>query len=337
MKLSAGFIYGAVLAMFMAALGGATVAAPISLTGGVTLDGHGISGALHGDLEGNMLTLNESAPTSSLTIHIPDPADVPVDPRSDNGPFCLNFGCTVTLHPNGATDVNLPPWSFDMGGVVDFDAQTAALTAEPQGLGIFATDTTVLTPTFSVVADNVRVGQAVADAAANTTSTILNFGTPTLSVNGMGTWSSIDLGVIGADLTQDGDEFLASLTMDGVEIRGIYSFGADLSFPNPIVDTVGDAAFERIFENAINDALFSSYSAIFEQLIPVGEDLAVLCSTNRRTATSLNLVCTADSTVELAGDAFLDQPPSIPAPATLGVFALGLLGIGFAGMRGKKA
>src|SRR5690606_21674418 len=83
--------------------GAATVAqaAPITLTDSYSSDGNTVSGTLHGDLTNDVLTLNNAAPKSTLTVDLADPDPFPIGSQSFSSNYCLGFQCTITANLGG--------------------------------------------------------------------------------------------------------------------------------------------------------------------------------------------------------------------------------------------
>jgi hypothetical protein len=71
--------------IFVAALfsAGATAqAAPITLTDSYSQNGNTISGTLHGDWTGDVITLNNAAPKSTVTVDLANPAPIPLGSKT---------------------------------------------------------------------------------------------------------------------------------------------------------------------------------------------------------------------------------------------------------------
>lgn len=307
-------------------------AAPISLSGGFSTGEYSVSGELHGDLSGGVLTLNSTAPTSSLTIDLADPPTMPLS-NENLGDHCPVYRCTVRMFPNGSTSITFPPWEFAMGGVVDFNAGTASLTADPTS-PTAATDHTVMNPTFTVVADQDYgpINQALANAEAATIQAGLNNAGATLTVKGTGIWDTVDLGTIVAALQQGPDETTASLLFENSTFTWFYDFEVDVEFATSIVGLVGSAfegKVEREAESALRGALVDllsfSYSNEFGQL---------RCRQGRpqSSATRIEVVCETEMELALTGPG-LSAPSQVDEPAGLGLLALGLALLGYAGSR----
>ncbi|MCW5751541.1 MAG: hypothetical protein KIT81_10385 [Alphaproteobacteria bacterium] len=305
-------------------------AAPIGLSGGFSTGDLGVSGELHGDLSGGVLLLNSTAPTSSLTIDLADPPSVPLQ-NQNVGDNCQVYRCTVRMFPNGSTSITFPPWEFAVGGVVDFNAGTASLTADPTSQTA-ATDHTVMNPTFTVVADQDYgpINQALANAEAATIQAGLNNAGATLTVKGTGIWDTVDLGTIAAALQQGPDETTARLLLENSTFIWFYDFEVDLEFATSVVGLVGSAFegfLERTAEAALRDALVNllsiSYSNEFGQL---------RCREGRPhpSATRIEVVCETEMELALTGPG-LSAPSQVDEPSSLGLLALGLALLGYAG------
>ena len=188
--------------LITATLGMQANATPVSLTGSYSDSAGSISGNLQGDYAGNVLTLNSPLPANKIVVDLANPPiPVPSPIFSSFNNWC-GFNCTVKGYLNESYTLNIEPWTFQVGGNVEFDpgnplGGTANLTATPltTHIGSF---TGTATPTFTVTAAHydTSLAQSAANIAAATLQAALNVGNWHVNVDGEGYWDSIDLGTI---------------------------------------------------------------------------------------------------------------------------------------------
>lgn len=305
-------------------------------------NGSTVEGSLHGDLEGNILTLNDLPPRSDLSVDLADPPPIPLPSANSYGPFCGGFNCTITMHFNGNVTPTLEPWRFRMGGTVEFDpgnpgGGTANLTATPY-MSTIGFLNAAITPSFTVAASQEYslLTQPFANAAAVTAQAVLNAGNWTLSADGTGTWNQIDLGTISALMNEVGNMTEVDLSFEDIMMSGIFSYNRQLDFDNSIVDYFGDSLIS-LFRNKIDIALTDLMIELFDNNInDAAPELDYNCSATRRqdSTRAADVVCTLDQDFHFSIE---NARSVVSAPATGGLLALAIPALLMRRRRKEKA
>jgi len=314
-------------------LSGPVQADPIDLAGSYSANGSSISGQLLGDYESGLLTLNNAPPLSTLTIDLDDPDPIPLGVQSIGSP-CQVYSCNATVNLNSSLTVEFHPWSFDMGGTVEFDdldpdGGTANLTANPQGSGhAFSVTALNIEPVFTVNAAQIYgpVNQLAANAEASFIESLLNTGNYNIDITGDGFWNSIDLGTVTAELQELGNMAEVDMTFEGLMLDGTLSYESDITFDNSIVNAVS-AAFLNTFPDTVDGLVTSGILSLFNSYSDSFEGFDYVCEAEQSGPRSAGVVCTINGALTLEGVLPNGPVGTVNGPAAGGLFALGLAGL----------
>jgi hypothetical protein len=247
------------------------IAEPIDLNGSIPLGTGSISGALHGDLTKNTLTLNK-LPISKISIDTT--ASGPLPPSTLPGSFTytqgflveLPFGNTnsvsynveFTITPHLSASLVVPTWHFGVSGKANLGSGTARLMAVPQSPSTIGTINAISTPTFSgrITTSLDPVTTALAQAALNVTLTELNSSGAKLSLNFTGEWEKLSIGPATMTLTRTMPNIKIDLNLTSAILMGRFDYKVDLSFTSPTNGFVG-SIFEEDIEGLIEDELMN--------------------------------------------------------------------------------
>lgn len=243
-----------------------------------------------------------------------------------SGNYCVGFQCTITANLGGSLLTTMAPWTFDVVGALNLDTNTGNLTGTPQAPALIGTLSTTLSPSFSVVAADYPIGQALADAAASATATALNSADVEVDVSGAGYWTSIDLPNISAILNESGDTAELGLTIADAVLKGYFEYELDVTFANSIVDFVG-GTFISFLESTIHDMMTNQLINSFTNLDGETDLFSFICTGSRRTSTSVNVECLVDMNLLLSGATPPREPGEVSAPAMTRILTLGVIGL----------
>jgi PEP-CTERM motif len=324
-------LYSMAAAALAAALilpGGAS-SAPVDLYGGsVSPDGGSISGTLHGNLSGNVLALNSTAPRSDLTIV---PGSTPLSPplitetfRLHTGVFGIEFPAvdlslhlTPSTHPNRPSTITLLPWRFAVGGTMDFNAGTAGLTLTP-GPDFFIHAQLAYETSYSaaILPGLGPLEQAAAEATRAAALAVLSLWKPEIDIDAHGWWTSVTPGAASAALIEDEPVMQIDLGLTDWHLVGEIDVDVE-------VDSVPEflSALEGTLENTIDDALRRAISGIHTGA-PGGFE--VDCH--------FNVTCDFSAQLSYFGEGAVAE---VPEPAALGLLGSGLAALALARRRRK--
>ena len=298
-------------------------ATPINLIDGATNGSVSVSGSLNGDFSGNVLTLNSSAPLSTLSIGVPAQTIPNVDfvLDSSNCSVCgifNNLSIEVSFNP---APIIFPTWNFNLSGQIDFNSLTGSLTGSPQGAGTMFTTGETFTPTLTAIGcqlpdlgcpDNAAL-QAVLDAAD-----------PSVTYHASGTWTSDTLNLVGAALTTNQiDAQMVNVAAGSWNLDTLsFNFGSssllagiETTIANDISTSMQGEIQSRV------DALINASSATF--------GAGATAVTETCSANGQDFTCT-----DLMGYSAPFGSTAVPEPDNLVVlFGLGLLGVGLSRRR----
>jgi hypothetical protein len=299
------------------------VAVQVDLFGSYANADVAVDGELHGDLSGNVLTLNASAPTSTLSMTVTTPIPPTPLPTYTQSVDCIVVTCNVTINPHASVLLNLADWNFGVGGSLDLSAGTADLTATPLDVPpVFATLSGTSTPTFGVDVDSTLL-QGAADVARDQ----LNGAGAHLSLSATGYWQSIELGQGTVSSSQTGDDIVADLALASSLFTGYLDYNLNLSFENPSSIT---GLTLGVFENQVEAQLRSSAQKLFINYI---SDLAYSedgrsmdCAGQYAGSQRISVTCAVAGVYHYEGSM---NSVSVPEPGTLGLMSLSLAAVGF--------
>ena len=182
-------------------------AEPIDLNGSIPLGAGSISGALHGDLTKNILTLNR--PFISK-ISIDTAASGPLPPGilpesftytqnySVDSPFgdSMSYNVEFIITPHLTASLIVPTWHFDIRGNANLKTGTARLAAAPQPPSAIGTINAISKPTFRgrIATTLDPVAAALAQAALDATLAELNSSGAKLNLHLKGNWEKLSIG-----------------------------------------------------------------------------------------------------------------------------------------------
>ncbi len=241
-------------------------AEPIDLNGSIPLGAGSISGALHGDLAKNILTLN--SPSSGSKISVNTAASGPLPPgilqesftytKSYSFGDSLSYNVEFIITPHLSANLIVPIWNFSIGGSANLKTGTVRLTAAPQLPSTIGTINAISMPTFTgkITSGLDPVAAALAQAALDLTLVELNSSGAKLKLNLTGKWEKLSIGSATMALIQTQPDIRINLDLASAILSGKFDYKVDLSFVSSSEDFIGNV-FEEEIESHIEDELMS--------------------------------------------------------------------------------
>ncbi len=309
-------------------------AEPISLSQSVSVPGGPtLSGNLHGDLSGDVLTLNASAPKSDVTI---DASHIvgPLPPMAEDDTVFDGLGIRIVAHLDVTPSVTVPAWQFGLGGTMDFGAGTANLTVDLLA-AVIANVTAAPTVHFSGSVDPGLgpIQHAAAQALLSSALAALNAPDVEVDIASSAAWTSIVPGPASAALTQDGSGTTVDLGLTSALLAGLIESNVTITAPN-VPDFLGApflGVIDEMSDRALHEAIVMAVMETLDEIDGSIDGLGLNCQTpaaggRHRTG----LTCNLSAAFSFTGGA---PVASVPEPATLGAFGAGLAALAFARRR----
>lgn len=308
-------------------------AAPVSLAGGLSLPGVSVSGTLNGNLAGNVVTLNSSAPLSAFAVQMSNTPLIAISPTTATMVLACP-GVSNCLIVTGSSSYQATPnfsqWGVNLTGTVDLGTGAANLAGSLRTPATIFTDSGVVTPTFTVTV-NPNLGP-VEKAAAQTTATALqaalNTSGTTAAYTASGNWTADNFSVLTSGVNVNGSNVQLDLGLQN-DLSGTFTAGVNLTFSPTVASLVG-SGLETYFESKFS----STYTTIFEQELSQGLDISDPqftqdCQAATTGVQPVPIDCTAMVQTSLSGTLPGVFPTAgIAEPGTLTVFGLGLFCLG---------
>lgn len=326
-------VFGAVcLAAFLTGAAIPGSAAPVSLAGGFTLPGVSVSGTLNGDLAGNVLTLNSSAPLSAFAVQMSNSPLITIPSTKSVTVSCaVATNCLiVTGSSSYQAAPNFSQWGVNLAGTVDLGTGATNLAGSLQTPATIFSDGGVVTPTFTVTVDPSLgpIDKALAQPQASALQAALNASGTTATYTASGNWTADTFSVLSTGVNVNGSNVQLDLGVQN-DLSGVFTAAVDLSF-SPTVDSLVGSGLETYFENNFS----TDYTRKFQDYLSTSLDYSdPLFTQDCQAATTsvqpFAIDCTTLSQISLPGTLPGAAPSAgIPEPATLAVFGLGLFCLG---------
>ena len=245
-------------------------AEPIDLNGSIPLGAGSISGALHGDLTKNILTLNR--PFISK-ISIDTAASGPLPPGilpesftytqnySVDSPFgdSMSYNVEFIITPHLTASLIVPTWHFDIRGNANLKTGTARLTAAPQPPSAIGTINAISKPTFRgrIATTLDPVAAVLAQAALDATLAELNSSGAKLNLHLKGNWEKLSIGSATMVLAKTKPDIKIDLGLTSSILAGRFDYKVDLSFASSANNIFIGSVFEEEIEGLIEDELMN--------------------------------------------------------------------------------
>ena len=246
-------------------------AEPIDLNGSIPLGAGSISGALHGDLTKNILTLNSSLPGSKISVNTA--ASGPLPPSilpesftytqnySVDSPFgdSMSYNVEFIITPHLTASLIVPTWHFDIRGNANLKTGTARLTAAPQPPSAIGTINAISKPTFRgrIATTLDPVPAALAQAALDATLAELNSSGAKLNLHLKGNWEKLSIGSATMVLAKTKPNIKIDLGLTSSILAGRFDYKVDLSFASSANNVFIGSVFEEEIEGLIEDELMN--------------------------------------------------------------------------------
>ena len=247
------------------------IAQPISLNGSISLGTGSITGALHGDLTKDVLTLNSSLPGSKISVNTAASGPLPpeifpksftyIQNYSVDSPFgdSINYNVEFVITPHLTSSLIVPTWHFGIRGTVNLKTGTARLTATPQPPSDIGTINAVSKPTFSgrIITSLDPVAAAMAQSALDATLLELNSYGAKLNLHLTGIWEKLSTGSTTMVLTQTKPNIKIDLDLTSAILAGKFDYKVDLSFSSSANNSFIGSVFEEEIEGIIEDEIMN--------------------------------------------------------------------------------
>ncbi|TFH07497.1 MAG: hypothetical protein E4H07_09005 [Nitrosomonadales bacterium] len=248
------------------------IAEPIDLNGSIPLGAGSISGALHGNLTKNILTLN-IPPDSKISIDTD--ASGPLPSSLIPGSFIYTQGYLVelpfgnsdsvsynvefTITPHLTANLIVPTWHFGIRGNANLKTGAARFTAAPQPPSAIGAINAISKPTFSgrIATSLDPVAAALAQAALDATLVELNSSGAKLNLHLTGNWEKLSIGSATMVLAQTKPNIKIDLGLTSAILTGKFDYKVDLSFSASANNVFIGSVFEEEIESLIEDELMN--------------------------------------------------------------------------------
>lgn len=247
------------------------IAEPIDLNGSVSLGAGSITGALHGNLTKNILTLNSSLPGSKISVNTAASGPLPpgilpesftyTQNYSVDSPFgdSMSYNVEFIITPHLTASLIVPTWHFGIRGNANLKTGTARLTAAPQPPSAIGSINAISKPTFSgrITTSLDPVAAALAQAALDATLVELNSSGSKLNLHLTGNWEKLSIGSATMVLTQTKPNIKIDLGLTSAILAGKFDYKVDLSFSSSANNVFKGSVFEEEIEGLIEDEIMN--------------------------------------------------------------------------------
>lgn len=296
-------------------------AEPVAL---FAISGNGPFASLRGDLSGDILALNSTAPMSRLLVDFPSQSETL--PAMPNQLVYSALGANIFLRPNVTTTVTTNDWLFDMSGSMNFANGTANLALTPVQPFRPLSATVSASPVFFGTIDSGLgpVAEALAQATLATNLALLNAVDLNLDVDVDGSFSVVP-GTASAALVQNGAVIQVDVGLHEWKVVGEIDVDTTVTYDTALPSFL-EPNFENILENFVTNfiagLLTPTINDLVEGLLPTDLPNSQLqCTVERVSLSRTDTECTLSTELSYFG---IGQAVSVPEPVSSGVFGTGL-------------
>lgn len=283
------------------------------------------SGSLLGDLSGNVLTLNSTAPKSRFAFDFPSAsATLPPVPVMT---VYSDLGHTISLRPNVTTNVTVGDWHFDVLGSMNFAAGTANVTLSPVQPFAPVTVNSSASPTFFGTVDPSLgpIAHAAAEAAMNVSLALLNAIDLTIDVDVTASFS-VEPGTNSAALVQNGAIIQVDLGFTDWELLGEILVDTTVNYDTALPSFL-EPQFPNILENFVLDSIVDLLTPTLSDLVAGSTNIddpvaQVECGVDRANTTRVETSCFFSTQLSYFGAGAVAA--EVPEPAASGLLGAGL-------------
>ena len=247
-------------------------AEPIDLKGSIPLGSGTISGALHGNLTKNILTLN-GLPDNKISVDTAASGPLPPGILPKSFTYIQNYLVNLPLSESDSVSYNVefiitpyltaslivPTWNFGIIGNANLKSGVARLTAVPQSPSTIGSINATSTPSFSgrITTNLDPLATVLAQAALDTTLVELNSSGAKLNLSLTGNWEKLSVGSASMKLIQMKPNIKIDLGLTSAILIGKFDYRVDLSFASSINDDFIGNVFKEDIEGLIEDEIMN--------------------------------------------------------------------------------
>jgi hypothetical protein len=294
-------------------------------------------GSLLGDLAGDVLTLNSTAPISQLFLDFSSNSETLPSPSARN--IFAGPGYDIFVSPRVTTTVTTTDWRFNVTGNMDFSDGTADITLGDPNSNRPLSFTNSASPFFygTVDPDLGPVARVAAQAALNASLALLNAIDLHIEVDVEASFFTVVPGTASAALVQNGGVMQVDLDLTDYQLISAITVDTTVTYDTALPPFL-EPQFPNILENFVTDfllavmigpALNSTLADSIPRNLP-GIELDFQVSSPN--STGADLACDFSAELSYFG-AGTGPVAAVPEPAAAGLFGAGLVALLLAGRR----
>lgn len=320
--------------LYLCAIAGMTFAASLSTNANAapvalfTFDAQGDPvGSLHGDLAGDVLTLNSTPPVSHLLLDL-SAASATIPSPPDEHVFA-GPGYDIYLRPRATTVVTAGDWLFSVTGSMDFSDDSADITLGGPYVAAPFNLTSSASPFFYGTIDPGLgpVAHATAQALMNTSLLALNAIDLDIDVDVQASFFTVVPGTAAATLVQNSAVMQVDLDLTDYRLLTAISVDTTVTYDSALPSFL-EPQFPNILENIVTDFIVALLEPTLNDLLAgaIPQDMNGMeldCQVSSARSTGADVAC--DFSAELSYFGVGTGPvAAVPEPAAAGLFGAGL-------------